>query len=550
MSILRGEKIIPPQYIKVVLFIFTNHFNIMEIFNIIYNRIQELEEKMPNQDSVIQQSKQNTAVMKSTVPQAIVVQQPTQEMTRIIIKHFDDILAVESLKAQERTAALNKIVPILTEDVKLLYTVSNNLAIFCKEKGNILQEDLVLNLKKVGELVKIQKEREKEKQDIEASAAAAKAQLNDVMSKLETLSQKKRQLDAEIDEFKKRYEINSVGDILNVIVHSIEDTFNMRVIELAKTMEEIAHSQREKEPLEADALQLENKNNNIITVLSSINNQLTSCKGEQEIIERKQKVIAAKVSFAIHITDFYNNLKELIAEIAQSISDLDIIKNRLNTSMSFYTFDGSEQKMILREALLELSVNIDKYLTNNDDLHSSINTPSDADMNRFAILYDGSTYRLYCLKAGSHDTLYQFGWNGSAYAYGHNSIPEIKIKSIPADADINRFAMLHDGNTYRFYCFKAGSTDTLYQFAWDGGTYTYGHNSIPEVKITGIPADADMNRFTMLHDGSAYRFYCFKKDSRDIIYQFAWDGSTYAYTHSSVPQISAKGLPTDTNYPH
>lgn len=54
---------------------------------------------------------------------------------------------------------------------------------------------------------------------------------------------------------------------------------------------------------------------------------------------------------------------------------------------------------------------------------------------------------------------------------------------------------------------------SLNQSAWVPNTsnYEYGHNSIPNMQITGAPADADWSRWAMLHDKSAYRLYAFKK---------------------------------------
>ena len=40
--------------------------------------------------------------------------------------------------------------------------------------------------------------------------------------------------------------------------------------------------------------------------------------------------------------------------------------------------------------------------------------------------------------------------------------------------------MLHDGTDYRLYFFKSGSSDTIYQFAFDRRVeqYRFGYNSI------------------------------------------------------------------------
>ena len=90
-------------------------------------------------------------------------------------------------------------------------------------------------------------------------------------------------------------------------------------------------------------------------------------------------------------------------------------------------------------------------------------------------------------------SLNQFAWvNGtSIYRFGHRSIPNISITGAPADANLARWAMLHDGATYRFYCFRGSSSDTLYQFGYNGTSYAFGHNSIPQLTLVGFPADTE-----------------------------------------------------------
>ena len=111
------------------------------------------------------------------------------------------------------------------------------------------------------------------------------------------------------------------------------------------------------------------------------------------------------------------------------------------------------------------------------------------------------------LSSSNPKKLYQFAWNGSSYEYGHNSIPEMSITGAPADTDYSKWAMLHDGNNYRLYFAKNGIIDKLYQFAWNGATYKYGFNSIPTLSLDSIPRKSHFNIFNMLHDGSDYRFY-------------------------------------------
>ena len=67
--------------------------------------------------------------------------------------------------------------------------------------------------------------------------------------------------------------------------------------------------------------------------------------------------------------------------------------------------------------------------------------------------------------------------------------------------------MLHDGTDYREYAFKKDSKTSFYQFAYNGSTYAYGYNSVTPLTVEGMPDNSDTNSFAMLHDGTDYRFY-------------------------------------------
>ena len=179
--------------------------------------------------------------------------------------------------------------------------------------------------------------------------------------------------------------------------------------------------------------------------------------------------------------------------------------------------------------------------------------PDDIDWSRWAMLHDGSTYRLYFFRSGTNDTLYQFGFNPSSaeYEYGYNSIPTLTITGAPADADASSFAMLHDGSVYRLYMRSATSDTRIHQFGFNVSTsnYEYGFNSIPVLDITGGPVDTDYDRWAMLHDGTTYRYYAFQLASDTLFYQFGYNPSTqdYEYGHNSIPQLTVINMPTDSN---
>lgn len=160
-----------------------------------------------------------------------------------------------------------------------------------------------------------------------------------------------------------------------------------------------------------------------------------------------------------------------------------------------------------------------------------VGAPDDADLSNWAMLHDGSAYRLYAFKRGTTDTLYQAAFNGSAYQFGFNSIPVLRLVGFPADADASSFAMLHDGSAYRLYLRRSGDPRTLYQASWVAGTDTYqfGHNSIPAIPVVDFPGDTDWGRWMMLHDRAAYRLYAFKAGSDREFYQASFDGGAYRF---------------------
>lgn len=178
--------------------------------------------------------------------------------------------------------------------------------------------------------------------------------------------------------------------------------------------------------------------------------------------------------------------------------------------------------------------------------------PADTDFTRWAMLHDGTTYRLYFFKAGTNDTLYQFGYNASSqsYEFGFQSIAELNITGIPADADTSSFAMLHDGAVYRLYMRSSSNSNTMYQFGYNPASqdYEWGFNSIDTMFITMAPVDTDHSRWGMLHDGTNYRLYIGKTGEPDTMYQFAYNiaSSDYEWGFASIPELNITGMPADS----
>lgn len=179
--------------------------------------------------------------------------------------------------------------------------------------------------------------------------------------------------------------------------------------------------------------------------------------------------------------------------------------------------------------------------------------PADTDWGRWAMLHDGSVYRLYAFRRGTRDTLYQFGFDpaASAYVHGHESIPILRIVGAPEDADAGSIAMLHDGRVYRLYMRSRTGRDVLYQFGFNTTTqrYEHGHESIPTIPLVASPRDADWRRWAMLHDGTHYRLYVFRSGRSGTLYQAAFDPAkeSYRFGHESIPELTVESVPASSD---
>lgn len=177
--------------------------------------------------------------------------------------------------------------------------------------------------------------------------------------------------------------------------------------------------------------------------------------------------------------------------------------------------------------------------------------PADVNVARFSMLHDGAAYRLYAFRGSTADTLYQFSFDGSSYAYGHNSIPILTLVGAPADADAGSLSMLHSGGAYHAYLRRLGDPTTLYQFIWVPGTTTYVWGRapyLPTLRVTGFPVDTDWSRWNMLHDGTDYRIYAGRYGSRNRRLQGAWNAAAGAYQfgYRSIPELELRDYPADS----
>ena len=170
--------------------------------------------------------------------------------------------------------------------------------------------------------------------------------------------------------------------------------------------------------------------------------------------------------------------------------------------------------------------------------------PDDTDFKRWAALHDGDTWRVYFLKKGSNNTIYQFSWNGDekSFEYGFNtSNPELLIINIPTDANPEQISMLNDGGPSDLYMRSKTDNDLLYRFSFDSSTESFDFND--QETITGAPEDTDYDRWAVMHDGTDYWLNTFKEGSDTVLHEFLWDGDTFNYTKEQ----TVEGLPTTSD---
>lgn len=174
--------------------------------------------------------------------------------------------------------------------------------------------------------------------------------------------------------------------------------------------------------------------------------------------------------------------------------------------------------------------------------------PADTDWARWAMLHDGEVYRLYAFRQGSDSEIYQFGFNRQTerYEWGHRSIKVLRLIGAPANASTAQFAMLHDGSVYRLYLQDEVDPTRLHQFGFDASreSYVYGHMSIKHLRVVGFPPDTDWRRWAMAHDGSEYRIFIGRRGYRHEFYQAAYeaDPQSYRFGHRSAPKATMRGF--------
>ncbi len=186
------------------------------------------------------------------------------------------------------------------------------------------------------------------------------------------------------------------------------------------------------------------------------------------------------------------------------------------------------------------------YGLNSIDRLALRDVPADADLGRWAMAHDGSSYWLITLGRASSTTVHPFRFDGSGYSYVG---APTQLTGAPADADFSSVAMLHNGASFRIYLRSASTPTTIHQFAAAsmGVPFVYGGGpAIANLGTTGVPTDADLGRWTMFFDGTTYRQAIGRRGNPDVLYQFGWNGSSYAHAHASRDVVTVVGAPTDT----
>lgn len=138
--------------------------------------------------------------------------------------------------------------------------------------------------------------------------------------------------------------------------------------------------------------------------------------------------------------------------------------------------------------------------------------PEGTDFSTFAMLFDEGTYWLYFLPLSGPTNVIPFIFDEDTASYERygTGIADWPITNIPENADWSGWGMLFDGDAYRMYTWKDGTNRTqIYQAAFnrEEEVYEFGYDSIPVLNITGTPPASYQSGFAMLHDGEDYRFY-------------------------------------------
>lgn len=203
-----------------------------------------------------------------------------------------------------------------------------------------------------------------------------------------------------------------------------------------------------------------------------------------------------------------------------------------------------------------------------------LGAPADTDWQRWGMLNDRKSSRMYFFKAKTDDKIYQFLFDGETYKYD-DTIPELTITGITESVSTSSIAMLSTPNfeevkgvngkdlpvpnNYHIYMQQRDEPEQIHQFIWEKGTENIEANGITRAKfgITGFPKDTDWQRWAMTYDSNryqlaleAYVFFAFKQGSDRQIYYGRYghkdEQNNDVYGYEGV--LALVDAPKDTNH--
>jgi len=208
---------------------------------------------------------------------------------------------------------------------------------------------------------------------------------------------------------------------------------------------------------------------------------------------------------------------------------------------------GGEEPLFLREAVYDSASGEYRYVRE----YLVAQGPDDTDYTRWAIAYGGYEAHLLFLRKSETPQVYLFLiQDDGTFAYVPTGQGPLQVVNAPADADFSTISAVYDQNHLRLYAKSRANPFLLHQFRYDAGTHSflYGAGGLPQIPITGLPGDADVDRWAMHADTSDYRVLVFRSGSDSELYQCGFDASTtsYAYGYHSRDVVSLVGMPAGT----
>ena len=115
---------------------------------------------------------------------------------------------------------------------------------------------------------------------------------------------------------------------------------------------------------------------------------------------------------------------------------------------------------------------------------------------------------------------------------------DFEITNAPEDADWNTLAVMAYGENFCLSCLS--SSNTLYQFPYNGDTYNYQR----EVKILNIPKNAQLSTLSMFRTSTDDCLYFRDIDDPNRLYQFISREGEFVFSGS----LLVKGADTDQTH--